>query len=172
MKKPLLLVKGLVLVGLLAMGCSDNDNDYQCPEAITGELTETETAFTGTWALTSIVAEDAIDLTDDNEDNPSTDIFSQYTECESDITYSFETDRSYTFSYGTTVEGGCENSNSVSGTWGLTGDSLSLVANCFKQATSIGINAEGTQFTTEAIVEYRDVNGSIVSTTIVSTYEK
>ncbi len=172
MKKPILLVKCLVFVGLLAMSCSDDDNDYKCPEDFTGELSDTETAFVGTWSLTSVVAEDAIDLTDDNEDNPSTDIFSQYSDCEKDIAYSFETSRAYTFSYGQSLEEACENSNTFTGTWQLTEGSLSLVSNCLLQTTPIEINAEDTQFSTEAQVQYKDVEGNVISTTIVSTYEK
>ncbi|GAA4303793.1 DUF5004 domain-containing protein [Aestuariibaculum suncheonense] len=171
MKKPILLVKSLIVASLLAVSC-DDDNDYKCPEAFTGELTETETNVTGLWKLKSIVTEEEIDLTDDDVENPTTDLFSQYTECQQDVAYEFNSDRSYSFLAGTTAAD-CENEQTISGTWQLNEASvLSLVASCAKQSTLIEVNETNTEFTIETTYNFVDVNDVVITSVTTSTYEK
>ncbi|XCF05230.1 DUF5004 domain-containing protein [Tamlana crocina] len=172
MRKPILLVKSLIAAGVLFVSCDNSSDDIQCPEAISGELSATETTFTGTWTLQSIVAEDEIDLTDDDTDNPSTDIYGQFTDCEKDLVYEFGNDRSYTYSLGKTATG-CNNENEVSGTWELseTG-TLRFVGNCTSQALAIDVNDENTAFTFEGTYNFTDVNGTTISTKTSFTYAK
>ncbi len=172
MKKSILLVKSLIAAGVLFVSCDNSSDDIQCPEAITGELTETETTFTGTWALQSIVTEDEIDLTDDDTDNPSTDIYGQFTDCENDLAYEFGSDRSYTYSLGKTVTD-CDNENQMSGTWQLNeNNNLVLVANCSRQIIDIDINEETTAFTFEGTYTFTDANGATISSKTTFTYAK
>ncbi|WMI65373.1 DUF5004 domain-containing protein [Aestuariibaculum sp. YM273] len=171
MKKTILLVKSLMLTGILAVSCND-DNDYKCPEAFTGELTETETNFTGLWKLKSIVTEEEIDLTDDDIDNPTTDLFSQFTECQQDVAYNFNNDRSYSYLAGT-IATDCENKQTISGTWELNEASvLSLVVSCAKQSSIIEVNETNTEFTIETTYNFVDVNDISVTSVTTSTYEK
>lgn len=171
MKKTTLLVKTLMLFGILAVSCDDN-NEYKCPEAFTGALTETETNFSGLWVLKSIVAEDAIDLTEDDIDNPSTDIFNQFTECQRDAAYDFNSDRSYSFLSGT-IASNCSNEQTISGTWELNPSSvLTLVSNCAKQSTIIEVNETNTEFTIETTYNFIDVNDIGMTLETTSTYEK
>lgn len=172
MRKPILLVKSLIAAGILFVSCDNGSDDIQCPEAITGELSTTETAFTGTWTLQSIVTEDEIDLTDDDTDNPSTDIYSQLTDCENDLTYEFSSDRSYTYSLGKTATD-CSNENEVSGTWELSEtEILRFVGNCTSQTLAIDVNDENTVFTFEGTYNFTDINQNTVSSKTTFTYAK
>jgi len=171
MKKRILLVKSLMLCSLLFVSC-DDDNEISCPEALTGELSTTEVNFVGTWNLKSIVAEDAVDLTDDDIDNASTDLFDQYTDCQKDIEYSFSDNRDYNFRAGLLATD-CENTQNIEGTWALNENSeLMIVFSCASQLVDIDVNDESTAFSTEGNFQYIDVNGNTVSTTTTFTYEK
>jgi len=115
MNKTILLLGKLMLVGLLMLGCS-TDNGSNCPEALTGELTLDELDFVGTWVFTDLVSEKEVDLTDDNVDNPSTDIFSQLEACDKDVDYVFRSDRTYTVRQEYNAQD-CDNKLSFDGTW-------------------------------------------------------
>jgi len=171
MKRSILLVKSLMVCSLLFVSC-DDDNDIQCPEALTGELTGTEVDFIGQWTLTSIVSEDEVDFTDDDIDNPSTDLFAQYSDCEKDIEYNFSDNRDYTLLAGMTAAD-CTNTQEIEGTWALNGDTeLVIVNTCSSQVTQIEINDDVTAFSIEGNFQYADVNGNTISTTTTFTYEK
>lgn len=171
MKKPILLVKTLVALGLFFISC-DNSDDIECPEALTGELTETEVAFSGTWTLQAIVSEDEIDLTDDDVDNPSTDLYSQYSACSNDLSYTFGDDRSYTYKLGKTVSD-CDVQQEVTGTWQLAeNDNLIMVTGCTRQITPLSFNEDLTEFYFEATYNYTDINGNTITTNTTFTYGK
>ncbi|WP_147676607.1 DUF5004 domain-containing protein [Algibacter pacificus] len=172
MKKRILLVKSLMVCSLLFVSCSDNNDDITCPEAITGELTSTEIDFVGEWTLKSMVSEDEIDLTDDDIENPSTDLFSQYTDCAKDIIYNFGENREYTFTTGSSAVD-CVNAQEIEGTWALSENAeLKTVYNCSTQFTQIEMNDDNTAFSTENSLQYIDVEGNTIITTTTFTYEK
>lgn len=169
MKRTILLVKSFMLLGLLVVGC-DDDNELDCPNALTGELTETETTLTGTWALKSIVADAEIDLTDDNTDNPSMDIFKQSTDCQTDMFYTFTDERTYSLEQGMNTED-CNDLKSE-GSWALNGDLLTVVSNCSSQKTQINIAEDENAFSYTSNLKLKDINNKIIQTKVVFTYER
>jgi hypothetical protein len=54
MKKVKLIASSVMLMSLLMVSCSLNEGS-SCPEALTGELSLTESEFVGTWVLTNMV---------------------------------------------------------------------------------------------------------------------
>ncbi|WP_170245229.1 DUF5004 domain-containing protein [Gelidibacter salicanalis] len=171
MKKMNVLMKSLlVCTALFMMGCNTDDG-ISCPEPITGELTAEETDFTGSWVLTGMEANDELDITDDNKDNPSKDVFAQYSECQRDLVYEFLNSRSYAFKQGT-ISTDCENKQSVTGTWSLNAKVLTLVSSCATQNITIAFNEEEDKFTYFAVVNIREVNGLVRSTKITFTFSK
>ena len=89
----------LILFSLLTavtfVGCNSDSGDINCVDDFTGALDTSEEDFVGTWSLTAITADQAVDITDDNEDNASQDIYMQYEECQQDAVYNFESGRTY-----------------------------------------------------------------------------
>lgn len=164
-------MKSFVLAGALFF-VSCNDDDISCPEAMTGELNTAETAFAGKWALSGMIAEDAIDLTDDSEDNPSEDLFVQYSECDRDLVYNFVSDRNYTYKQGSVAED-CNNKLSLVGTWGLTSENrLMLVANCSSEAVNIETGESSNEFSYDTNLTFKDATGAIKTTKVTFTYTK
>ncbi len=170
MKKSIVFVKIIMITSLLFMGCS-NDSGPDCPEALTGTLDATETAFVGDWSFIGMVSEDEIDLTDDNEDNPSTNIYDQFEDCQKDLVYSFSNDRSYTLKQGF-VATNCTNKAQLNGTWKLAGGVLNFVANCSTSYLNIEFNNDKTEFTFEETYRFVDVNGQIITSKVTFTYGK
>ena len=171
MKRKILLVKSLLALSILFVSCDNNNDDIKCPDAITGELTETETSFSGTWILKSVVTEDEIDLTDDDTDNPSTNIYAQFSECERDIVYNFDTTRNYSLKIGKTADN-CDTKQEQTGTWQLSSNNnLIFVSNCSQQIIAINFNDENTQFSFEGTYKFLDVDNNIITTKTTYTYE-
>ncbi|MWW23284.1 DUF5004 domain-containing protein [Algibacter lectus] len=172
MKKSILLMKSLMVFSLLFVSCNDDDSDgVTCTDSLTGELTDVEMSFSGTWVLTAVVAEDEIDLTDDGEDNASTDLFVQYDDCEKDIVYGFEDDRAYSFVAGGTSD--CDNEQTTIGTWKLNETyGLTVVSSCFSQTSQLEVNDDFTEFTSEGNINYIDVNGETITSKTTFTYTK
>src|SRR5699024_11429066 len=52
----------------------------------------------------AVVADQEVDLTDDDEENPSTDIFAQQSACEKDEQYVFDADRTFEYSKSNNAE--------------------------------------------------------------------
>lgn len=170
MKKTILLVKSLMLVGLLVVSC-DDDNDIECPNALTGELTATETTFSGEWILKAIVAEKEIDLTDNDIDDPSTDIYAQNSSCQNDLVYNFKSDRSYILKQGANVTTDCEDKSSE-GTWALDGDILTVVSYCASQKTNLTFSDDNNEFSYVSTLNFKDVDNDIIISEATFTYEK
>ena len=121
--------------------------------------------------LTGVVAEDEIDLTDDGEDNASTDLFLQYDDCAKDIVYVFEDDRAYSFVAG--GDGDCDNEQITIGTWKLNETyGLTVVSNCFSQTSQLEVNDDFTEFISEGNINYLDVNGETIASKTTFTYTK
>ncbi len=164
------MIFGTVLLGSMLSGCS-TDNSIECPEDFTGSLVEEENNLLGTWQLSAIVAGEEVDLTDDNEENPDTDIFVQYTACEKDAEYTFGPGRAYEYSQGAN-ESDCSNMVNITGTWKLANGSLGMVGNCSVQNMNVVLNDDNSAFSVTSNYTITDVNGVSVQTDVTFTYSK
>ncbi|AUP80064.1 DUF5004 domain-containing protein [Flavivirga eckloniae] len=170
MKKTYALMSSLIVITLLFVSCSDDDP--KCIEDLTGELSNSETAFAHKWDLAEIVSEKEIDLTDDNVDNPSKNLYEQYSECQKDAFFNFKSDRSYTSEQGTTASN-CSNKRTSTGTWKLVDNTiLTLVDFCSSRTISIELNEDKTAFFTEEDFIFTDVKGNRITSKIKFTYNK
>ncbi|MDD7884377.1 DUF5004 domain-containing protein [Flavivirga sp. 57AJ16] len=170
MKKSNLLLSSFLAVALLTISCN-NDDGPNCPEDLTGALSDKETSFAHKWVLSDIVSEEEIDLTDDNENNPSTNIFDQYSDCNQDAFYDFKDDRSFQYKQGQNTSN-CSNKQSSSGTWKLTENALTIVSFCNTQIIDIEINTDTTSFFIEDTFTFTDVNGNRINSKTKITYNK
>ncbi|MEH6682295.1 MAG: DUF5004 domain-containing protein [Sediminicola sp.] len=168
--KRILFLLTLALMGFTATSCNSDDDSY-CVEDFTGALTEDEAVLVGTWELTAITSDEEVDITDDDEDNPSEDIFAQQDECQNDVSYSFSSNRAYTLQQATNVSG-CDAEYSTEGTWNLVGDEIGLVDNCNLQILEVAINTDETAFSFVVDQNIRDVDGAITQVQLVITYTK
>jgi hypothetical protein len=171
MRKLNVIMKSLMMMTALVLVSCNNDDGIECPEALTGELSATETEFSGSWEFTGLVSVEAVDITDDNTANPSTNIYAQYTDCQQDLVYDFMNNRNYAFKQGYVADD-CEGKQTLTGTWKLTGKVLTFVANCASQNIEIEMSDAGDSFTYESIVNIRDVNNSIKTSKVTFTFEK
>lgn len=171
MRKSILIMKSLVVIAALSIVSCNTDDGIQCPEALTGDLSTTETEFSGSYKLVAMEAEEAIDLTEDNTDNPMTDVFAQYTACDRDLVYKFMSNRNLEYVQGYSAVD-CTNKLTFPGTWNLIGNDLTLVANCSSQRIMIEKSAEGDKFSYDAILPFRDVNGTTKSIKVKFTFDK
>lgn len=171
MKKSILVIQSLMVMVALFMVSCNSDDSIKCPEPLTGELNATESEFAGTWAFSAMMADEAIDLTNDNTANPSKDIYAQYSACDRDLVYDFMNDRKYSLKQAF-VAPDCDNKQTLTGTWSLTGKALTFLANCSSQTIQIEKSEAGDEFSFVSIVNFRDVSGGIKSANVTFTYEK
>ncbi|MGV8812848.1 MAG: DUF5004 domain-containing protein [Gelidibacter sp.] len=172
MKKSNFMIKSLMGIAVLFMVSCNSDDSISCPADLTGALNATETEFSGTWIFTGMMAEEAIDITDDKTDNPNKDVFAQYSACDRDLVYSFNSDRKYSLKQGS-LASDCNNKESLAGTWSLTADNaLTFVANCASQTTKIVKGEEGDTFSYSSTLTFRDVSGLVKTTKVTFTYTK
>ena len=82
MRRKLVFACTTLLLAQLFIACNSTDDGIECPEDHTGALAEAEEKLPGDWVLTAMTADQEIDLTDDETDNPSTDLFTQYEACQ------------------------------------------------------------------------------------------
>lgn len=171
MKKSILAVKSLMVMVLLFTFSCNNDDGITCPEPLTGDLNATETEFAGKWAFTAMVAEQAIDITNDDTDNPNKDIYTQFTECQRDLVYDFKNDRNYVYNQGSVAED-CQNKQSMSGTWSLKDKVLTFVASCSSQRINIEMNEAGDAFSYDSTLNFQEANGGTKVSKVTFTYRK
>ena len=163
----------IILALILLSGCNSNDDDSTCTKAFTGVLDANEEVLIGTWQLTAITAGVEVDITDDGENNPSDDIYSQSDECRQDLSFAFSADRSLTYSQGTTATDCGSWAGSSSGTWQFTGQVLNLEFSCIVQPNNLVVNATEDQFTISYNnVTVKQADGSEVVTQVIYTYSK
>ena len=160
-----------LLMAVTLFGCNSDNGDTDCVEDFTGALSADEEAFAGTWTLTAITADQAVDITDDNEDNASEDIFGQYGACEKDAAYSFESDRAYNFGQGQNASG-CSNKVVISGSWKLSGQTLSLTGSCTVQNLALQFDSEFSEFSSTSTLNLIDITGNTIQTNVTFTYSK
>lgn len=170
MKRSFVQASSILLLTFLIMGCDIGD-DVQCPSPFTGALSSSETDLVGEWVLSAIVAEDAVDLTNDQVNNPSTDIYAQYTACQKDLVYTFNNDRKYKVEQGLMATN-CQNKQVLEGTWRLSNNNLSLIVGCATQGFEIEFGEDDTTFSQEATVRFNNVDGFTITTVVVFTYQK
>jgi len=164
-KKVLLAVIGTIL---LFVGC-DSDDGVACIDDFDGGLVESEEKLTGVWVLSSIISEKEVDLTDDEEDNPSNDIYTQYSECKNDRVYTFGANRRYAFERGEKAKV-CQDKSTSEGTWQLTGDTLAFVTGCNLFQLSIDFNEEESQFSLTDDYQIREFDGNTITAEVIFTY--
>lgn len=164
------IVAVIMGLGLNSCNVSDDDN-FVCPEDYTGALEENEQVLLGKWKLTAIVAAQEVDITNDNESNPKKDIFVQYSECDQDADFTYESDRGYINTQGQNISG-CTNKLKFSGTWKLTGKNLSFVGSCTMQNLEIELNGDKSAYSYTSNYNIRDVNGATITTDVTFTYTK
>lgn len=169
-------MKNLKLFGLLTVifslvACS-SDNSIECAE-YTGELTAIETPLVGTWSLSAITSDVAVDLTNDNVDNESMDIYAQYSDCQNDAIYNFGADRVYSFKQGL-VATNCVEAETFnrSGTWKFSANNLMITDTCSEFNINITLDAGETVFTFENNVTVIDANNLSIPAKFTYTYTK
>jgi len=168
MKYKFLSIGATLFISVMFLSCSSDDGD-QCPPDFTGDITSEEEKLVGVWELSSMVAADELDLTDDGVDNPSTDIYNQYTDCQQDAVYSFGAQRIYGYEEGENAQS-CDAQIQIEGTWELVSGTLRLTSSCSIQSTSVVFNDNDTTFTLSQIFNVRDVSGVVSQTSIDFTY--
>lgn len=154
---------------LLIFNACTTDNEVECPEDYMGALASAEEKMVGEWVLTAIEADKEIDLTDDNEDNPDTNIFAQYSDCQRDGAYAFSSSRGYTFKQGLKASD-CERTVNLEGTWQLAGSVLSLVGSCNVQNLPLEFNSDNTEFVFSEDFNVTDIQGATQQTKVSFTY--
>ncbi|NKI26504.1 DUF5004 domain-containing protein [Arenibacter sp. 6A1] len=169
-KSKSLLVVGVLAITSLFSSCS-TDNTIECPEEFTGPLLENENVLLGTWKLTAITSEKEVDITDDQQDNPNKNIYQQYSACERDASYTFETNRGYKYNQAENTDD-CSNKLKINGSWKYTGKVLSLVGNCSSQNVVLEFNEENTAYTFSLNSTVRQPNGEVIQTVVTFTYTK
>ena len=170
MKNRIVLASKFLIMGFLIVGCSTG-SDSNCPEDFVGALSSEEEAIVGTWVLTDIVSEEAKDLTDDDVDNPSTEIFDQLSDCNKDIEYLFNSDRAFTLKQGYNADN-CSNKFMLNGSWKYVNGQMSFVQSCNTNSVDIFLNNELTVFTIEDVLTFNEVDGTVSTSNVTLTYTK
>ncbi len=168
MRKNALMALATLAMGVVMTACNSDDG-ADCPEDFTGALTANEQKLVGTWSLSAIVSVEEVDITDDGEDNPSNDIYAQYSDCQKSTFYTFNADRSYQIGQEGNFEG-CENAATTEGNWQLVSQTLSLLRNCTLQNITTSFSADETTFSFSDNYTVTEVNGNSVQTVITFTY--
>lgn len=160
----------LGILGLTFLNCGVTDDAIECPPQFTGELQASESKLVGEWSLIDLVADKEVDLTNDFTDNPSVDMFSQYTDCSKDAVFIFGDNRVYSYENGSRTEG-C-NGTSTSGTWSLDSDELFLIVSCVSLNSQLSFNESNTLFEYSSTIDIQEVNGIVTTASVTFSYEK
>lgn len=158
----------IATMGILFTSCN-SDDDNSCIPDYTGELLAAEEKLVGTWVLTAIVAEDEVDITDDETENPSTNLFAQYSDCEKDAFYTFDADREMNFMVGTTATD-CDNETETTGSWKLEGNRISFISTCLEFFMDVAFTGDDSAFSIETEAQITDVEGDQINTTVIYVY--
>lgn len=169
-KSKSLLVVGVLAITSLLSSCI-SDNTIECPEAFTGPILENENVLLGTWKLSAITADKEVDITNDKTDNPNTDIYLQYSECQRDAAYTFDATRGYKYSEAENTDD-CSNKLKINGSWRYIGKVLTLVGNCSSQNVALEFEEENSAFSFSVSSTVRDANGLAIQTLVKFTYTK
>lgn len=170
MKRNHLQIFCLGLLSLTFINCGSTEDPLECPPQFTGDLAESETKLVGEWTLIALVSDTEVDLTNDFTDNPSTNMFAQYSDCSKDAVFKFSTNRSYAYETGSKTDA-C-NKNTTSGTWKLDSDELFLVVACGGLSSNLSFNEANTIFEYTNTVDIQEVNGVVTTAEVTYTYSK
>lgn len=166
------LVIAIATLGIIFTSCSsDDDNNSECTADYIGELSASEEKLVGTWILTGLEAEDEIDLTDDDTDNPSADIFSQFTECQKDKIFTFNAEREMEALDGTTATN-CSDEETSIHQWKMENNRIYFIHQCLEFYMDATFNGDNSSFTFESNIIIKDVEGENVTTTVTYEYTK
>ena len=168
-KKNKILGFGTLLLMFVFVSSCSSDDEVQCPQDFAGSLSTEEEKLVGEWMLTAIVAGEALDLTDDGVDNPSTNLYDQYGACQRDAVYTFGTQRTYLFAEGMNAED-CDSTLENSGTWELVSGTLRLTASCSIQSNLLDFNGDDSEFSFTRTFQITDINRGVIQTEIAFTY--
>ncbi|WP_224488008.1 DUF5004 domain-containing protein [Robertkochia flava] len=148
----------LLFFCMIFSGCS-KDEGPGCPEDFSGPLSAGEEVMPGMWQLSGLVGAVPMDLTDDDIDNPDTDLFAQLGDCAKNARYTFDANRSASY-YASVTEGdACSEKLLFDGTWKLDAGTLYLNAGCFNMQAALDFmdNNQSFAFSVEEIVrDYRE----------------
>lgn len=169
MKTKIVMI-AIATMSIMLTSCN-SDDDNNCIPNYTGELLAAEEKLVGKWVLTSMVAEDEVDLTDDDTENPSTNLFAQYSACEKDLFYTFTDARVMKFMVGTTATD-CENETESTSSWKLDGNRLYFVNTCLEFYIDVAFAGDDSAFSIDSDVVITDVEGEKITTTITYVYTK
>ena len=170
MKVKSIFMGSALMMGLVFSGCTDDDDN--CTPDYTGPLTASETLLVGQWTLSAINSDKAVDLTDDEVANPSTNIYAQYTDCQKDARYDFSENRNYDFAQGAVVPN-CDNKLITNGTWQYQNNQIDFISSCIVLSLPITITNANTSF--QSVSEnllVKDVTGSVTTVTWTFVYTK
>ena len=162
----------LVAVLLLFTGCS-SDSEISCPEPFTGPLETWEVPLEGRWELTALEGSVEADLTDDDTDNPSTDLFAQVGECERQVSYVFDANRIMAYAVGVqTAEDFCEEQTLLQGSWSYKDNRATVVTGCSEFYLDIDLNEDGSSFTITYSENVRNYQGETIPMEVTMTLTK
>lgn len=170
MKRNILNKFSIILLGVLLVNCDLNNDPVECPSPLTGDLLESEVGLVGTWKISGITSDIEVDITNDSENNPNTDVYNQSDDCAKDVTYTFNENRTYLYDTGSETDG-CTK-NTTFGTWQLNQDELLFVVSCNSLAYDITINEDRSQFSYTLSLDVQEVNGSLTSARLTFTFTK
>jgi hypothetical protein len=171
MKRKEKLITAFAILSTLFISCNSND-DTNCDPDFTGALTQTEQVLVGKWILTAIVSDKEVDLTDDDTDNPSTNLYSQSTNCKKDIFYSFNESRVMKFVIGSTAEN-CSNKSESTSSWEFKSGTLSFVQSCLLFQSKIDFATDNLSFSNvENNVSIKEIDDTVVTVKLTYTYTK
>lgn len=156
---------------LLISGCTP-DNEFECPQPYTGALTADEEKYAGNWELTALEGGLAVDLTDDDLDNASTDLFSQLDECTRTARYVFAADRKMSYIGSKIVEDACEEEIYFSGSWKATNGIVNVIAGCATADFTMELDEEAGSFSYTTYEQVANFNGETVATQVTYTFTK
>lgn len=142
----------------LLSGCTSDDST-SCPEPYTGPLTAEEENLSDTWVLTGLEGAIEIDLTDDDTDNPATDILAQLDECVSNARYEFGADRVGSYYASELVNDTCEDRLLFQGSWRFEDSVIHVNAGCAALRLEVSFDEETGNFsyvTYENVRNYKD----------------
>lgn len=160
----------MALAGVLLLaGCTPND-DFECPAAYTGALSADEEVLVGDWKLSGLEGSIAIDLTDDEMDNATTDLYGQISECIREARYVFSENRELAYFGSREVEDVCEEELLFGGTWRLEGNIVSIVSGCTVGGFELDLDEEAGSFSYTVYEQVVNFKGDVVAMQVTYTY--
>ena len=154
---------------LFITGCNRDDGPG-CPEDYSGPLTTEERDLAAVWRLFAMEGSVAVDLTDDQVNNPDTDLFSQLDDCSVLASYNFSEDRKATYNASEPNDGECVEKLLFDGTWKFESGMLYLAAGCFYMEVPAKFDTSGSYFSFTVEEEVRNYRDQLVMIEVTYTF--